>query len=328
MWLIVIFCVGLVAGWSAVLWAASLAEEARPAGIRWCRGCAARLPVFSAVVPWAGHCSGCRARTSSGPWLAAVGTGCLFAVFAYLLEQGCQTVTEVRPAQALWQARLPFHLLLLFLLVTAVAADLIDYVIPDQIILPGTLAALLLSFASGDLQLIHIWVDWSDEMVQVYGPWLPQWMKDHQHLHGLAWSLCGAVSGASLVWAGRVAANRILGFPAIGFGDVTLMAMIGAFMGWQPVLCVLAVSPLAGIVLGLAVFVLTGRGFMAFGPCLAAGAVIVLCTWNAIWEQQGLRIIFGHWPTIAGLILSAFSLYCLLLLGVRWFRSTPVSRLR
>ena len=59
---------------------------------------------------------------------------------------------------------------------------------------------------------------------------LPQWMKDHQHLHGLAWSLCGAVSGASLVWAGRVAANRILGFPAIGFGDVTLMAMIGAIV--------------------------------------------------------------------------------------------------
>jgi hypothetical protein len=53
-----------------------------------------------------------------------------------------------------------------------------------------------------------------------------------------------------------------------------------------------------------------------------------LFAWRAIWEQQGLRIIFGHWPTILGLILGAFVLYCLLLLLLRIFRATPTSRLR
>lgn len=328
MWLTAILLAGLLAGGSAVFWAACLAEDARPAGIRRCRACGAGLPLAVLLQPWRGRCRQCAVRAAPGLWLGAVCTGVLFAGLAWGLEQGCQSVTEVRPAAPFWQGRLPFQLLLLFLLVAAVVSDLIDYVIPDQIVLPGACAAVLLAFVSGDLQMIHIWVDWSDELVQVYGPYLPQWMKDHQHLHGLAWSLAGCVVGAGLVWLGRIAANRILGFPAIGFGDVTLMAMIGAFMGWQPVLCVLAVSPIVGIVLGFSVYVVTGRGFMAFGPCLAAGAVVILFGWRAIWEQQGLRIIFGHWPTMAGLIVGAFSLYCVLLLGVRIFRSTPASRLR
>ncbi|MFN9036271.1 MAG: prepilin peptidase, partial [Planctomyces sp.] len=309
-----IFLSGLIAGWVGVFWAASLAEEARPAGIRWCQGCGSRSDWPAMLKFFGASCSVCGKRLSRLSWLAAICTGVLFLAFAWGLELGCQTVTEVRPALPVWQVRLPFHLLFLFLLVAAVVSDLIDYVIPDQIVLTGAAAAVVLAVVSGDLQMIHVWVDWSDELVQVYGPYLPQWMKDHQHLHGLVWSLSGLVVGASLVWLGRIAANGILGFPAIGFGDVTLMAMIGAFMGWQPVLCVLAVSPIVGIVLGLSVFIVTGRGFMAFGPCLAAGAVVVLFAWRAIWEQQGLRIIFGHWPTILGLILGAFVLYCLLLL--------------
>ena len=328
MWLMSIFLLGVFAGWVAVFWAAGVAEEARPVGIRWCPGCGGRTNWRGVMFSIGANCGACGKRLSRFPWLAAFCTGVLFLAFAWGLERGCQTVSEVRPSLPVWQARLPFHLLFLFLLVTAVVSDLIDYVIPDQIVLTGSAAAVVLAVFSGDLQMIHVWVDWSDELVQVYGPYLPQWMKDHQHLHGLVWSVSGLVVGAGLVWLGRIAANGILGFPAIGFGDVTLMAMIGAFMGWQPVLCVLAVSPIVGIVLGLVVFVVTGRGFMAFGPCLAAGAVVVLFAWQAIWEQQGLRIIFGHWPTFVGLILGAFVLYCLLLLLVRIFRSTPASRLR
>jgi len=328
MWLTGILLAGLLAGGIAVLWAACLAEDARPAGIRRCRACGDHLPVAALLTPWRGRCGACGAFASRGLLVGAVCTGVLFAGLAWGLEQGCQSVTEVRPADPVWQGRLPFQLLLMFFLVAAVFSDLIDYVIPDQIVFPGVVAAVFLASVSGDLQMMHIWVDWSDELVQVYGPYLPQWMKDHQHLHGLAWSLAGCVLGAGLVWLARIAANLILGFPAIGFGDVTLMAMIGAFMGWQPVLCVLAVSPIVGIVLGFSVYVVTGRGFMAFGPCLAAGAVVVLFGWRAIWEQQGLRIIFGHWPTMAGLIMGSFSVYCILLAGVRIFRSTPASRLR
>jgi leader peptidase (prepilin peptidase)/N-methyltransferase len=106
-------------------------------------------------------------------------------MFSWLLiKGGCQTITEVRPASPLWSNRLPFHLLLLFFLITAVITDYLDYVIPDEITRTGVFLAVALSTVSGELQMVHIWVDWSDPLVSIYGPWLPQWMKDHEHLHG------------------------------------------------------------------------------------------------------------------------------------------------
>ena len=320
---------GIMAGAAAVLWGSALAEPLRGQSILYCRECRTRRGLFRAVTSWRPGCPNCETRYRPLAWLGALAGGCLFGCFAWLVgEYGCQDVTEVRPGLSHWTGRIPFQLTLLFLLLTATVTDLIDYVIPDQITRSGTLFAVIAAFAVGDLQMIHIWVDWSDELVLIYGPGLPQWMKDHQHLHGLAWSLAGLATGGGLMWLIRVAANGILGFPAVGFGDVTLMAMIGAWTGWQPVLCTLAVAPLSGIVLGTLIFVCTGRGYLAFGPPLCLGALIVLCSWRAIWEVQGLRIIFCHPPTLFGLTGGAFLMFCILLAGVRLFRSTSVEKLR
>ena len=320
---------GAIAGRLSVLWAACLAEPGRAAGITRCTTCQKDRPWQGLLVRIPSRCNSCGTKSASWTWLVSLLLGIIFCFYAWILvDAGCQKIAEVRPDAPLFSSRLPFHLLFIFLLMTAVLTDLIDYVIPDQITWSG--AALAVGFAtlSGELQMIHIWVDWNDELVTLYGPFLPHWIKDHQHLHGLAWSLCGGAMGAGLMWIARVAAHRILGFPAIGFGDVTLMAMIGSFMGWQPVLCVLAVAPLIGMILGLSAFVLTGRSFVAFGPYLCAAAFVVLCTWREIWEVQGLRIIFGHWPTLAALLAGSLTLYCLLLWGVKILRATPIRQLR
>ena len=321
--------IGLLTGRLSVLWAASLAEPGRAAVITRCRHCDSHRSIHSLLFRIPPKCSDCGTPSAAWTWLATLVPGLLFSLYAWLLvDADCQTVTEVRPATALLYSRLPFHLLFIWLLFTAVLTDLLDYVIPDQITISGILLAASLAAISGELQMIHIWVDWSDDLVALYGPYLPQCIKDHQHLHGLALSLSGGAACASLMWLARVAAQRILGFPTIGFGDVTLMAMIGCFMGWQPVLCVLAVAPLIGLVLGLMTFVLTGRSFVAFGPYLCAAACLILCTWREIWEVQGLRIVFGHWPSLATLLAGSLILFCVLLWAVRVFRATPASRLR
>lgn len=219
--------------------------------------------------------------------------------------------------------RLPFHLLLIFLLLVCTITDLIDYVIPDIIVLSGALMAIVAATLSGELQMIHIWVSWDNDLVTLYGPYLPEWMKTHQHLHGLAWSIAGLVTGGGLTWIVRNAAGLILGYPAVGFGDVTLMAMIGAFMGWQPVLCVLAIAPLAAFVVGSAIALITGRSFLALGPYLALAAVIVLCSWRWLWQEWELRTIFSHVPTVIGLVGGSLAVLCLLLAGVRLFRLLP-----
>jgi leader peptidase (prepilin peptidase)/N-methyltransferase len=261
-------------------------------------------------------------------WVSLL-TALFFAAFGWMLvREGCQSVTEVRPAGELWQNRLPFHLLFMFLLLTATITDFLDYVIPDIIVLPGAVIAVVWASISGDVQMIHVWVDWDYELVALYGPYLPEWMKNHQHLHGFVWSICGLLTGAGLMWSARTAAHLILGVPAIGFGDVTLMAMIGAFMGWQPTLCVLAIAPLVGIVLGLGGRILTGRSFVAFGPYLCIAAVIVLFTWQLLWEVLRLKIIFSHWPTIGALVLGSFIAFCVLLVALRIFRAMPAEQLR
>lgn len=261
--------------------------------------------------------------------VTAVVMGLLFAAFGWMLvSQGCQTVTEVRPASPLWHNRLPLHLTLLFCLLIITITDLLEYAIPDFVIIGGTSAAIVAAFFSGELQMIHIWVNWDTPMVELYGPDLPDWMKQHQHLHGLAWSLAGMLTGAALTWSVRVLAGIILGHPAVGMGDVTLMAMIGSFIGWQPVLCVLAIAPLAGIFMGLVMRLCTGRSFVAFGPHLAMSAVIVLFTWRYLWEGLALRNIFSHWPTVAAIVAGTLAAICVLLAGIRLFRMVPLDSIR
>lgn len=69
---------------------------------------------------------------------------------------------------------------------------------------------------------------------------------------------------------------------AMGFGDVKLMAAIGAFLGWQSVLVALVVSVFAGAILGLVLMAMKKGNKLPFGPYLAIGAVVALFWGEAI----------------------------------------------
>lgn len=323
--------IGFLAGRIGSVWAAACIVPSVNVGLRRCDACAQPVSIFRQLLKLRPRptCNACGVLQPAWPFWASVSLSIIFAGFGWLLVfQNCQTVTEVRPSVALWQNRLPFHLLFVFLLTTATITDFLDYVIPDIVVLPGALIAVLWATFSGELQMIHVWVDWDYDLVHLYGPYLPDWMKQHQHLHGFLWSTSGLLLGAAMMWLARFSAHLILGIPAIGFGDVTLMAMIGAFIGWQPTLCVLAIAPLAGIVLGVGGRVLTGRSFVAFGPYLCFAALIVLCSWRMLWEGLRLKIIFSHWPTVLGMVGASFFTFCILLVALRIFRATPAERLR
>ena len=66
--------------------------------------------------------------------------------------------------------------------------------------------------------------------------------------------------------------HRGLAARAMGFGDVTLMAMIGSFLGWQPCLVIFFLAPFAGLAIGLFSLVLHRQSEIPYGPflCLAA----------------------------------------------------------
>lgn len=219
--------------------------------------------------------------------------------------------------------RLVYHFILIILLVTATAVDFDQYLIPDAITFPGTLIGISGAALLGNLQLMQIWVDWN-QATPMEGPFIPQWLKDHPHWHGLAWSFTGLVVGAGMTWLVRLISHRMLSIEALGFGDVTLMAMIGSFLGWQPTVFVFLLAPLCALVIGLTAKILTGRRAIPYGPYLSAAAIVVLLTWRWLWTPT--RDIFGHWPTLVGLaVLSSVSLAALLWL-LRLYKSIPVTR--
>ncbi len=324
--------VGFPAGRLAAGWAAQVLADVPSTGLSSCQACGVSVTWRQRWLSFGRlRCRSCGQRWMVWwPLASVICTAALFAIFAWLLtDQQCQNVAEVQPAVPMHLLRLPFHLLLLFFLVTATLTDFLDYAIPDDVVIAGVLTAVTGAFVSGDLQMIHIWVNWDSQVVGLYGPYLPEWMKHHQHLHGLAWSLAGMAAGACYVALVRSISTWILGQPAMGFGDVTLMAMIGAFLGWQPVLCAIAMAPVTAVAAGTVIRVVSGRSFVAFGPYLAGSAVIVLCTWRWIWAEPLLmRNVFSHWPSVAGLVAGSLVLLAVLLAALRVFLTLPADVMR
>jgi leader peptidase (prepilin peptidase)/N-methyltransferase len=90
-------------------------------------------------------------------------------------------------------------------------------------------------------------------------------------------SLIGILSGGGslflVAWGYQLIARR----EGMGGGDIKLLAMIGAFIGWKGVLFTIFVSSLTGTLAGLALILLKGGNMklaVPFGPFLALGAVV------------------------------------------------------
>jgi hypothetical protein len=90
--------------------------------------------------------------------------------------------------------------------------------------------------------------------------------------------------GGGLVWIVRILASAVMHREAMGFGDVTLLAMIGAFLGWQAAIVVFFLAPFAGIVYAIGRLLWRGEKEIVYGPFLCLGAVVTVLFWPAIWR--------------------------------------------
>ncbi len=125
----------------------------------------------------------------------------------------------------------------------------------------------------------------------------------------LSSALVGMACGMILIWSVRLIGRFVLGREAMGFGDVTLMGMIGAFVGWQSCILIFFLAPFAGLVLGI-LNAVGGRGReFPYGPFLCLATVLLLVFWSPIWEY--VSPLFE----VPGLILAVMAL-CGVLLGV------------
>jgi leader peptidase (prepilin peptidase)/N-methyltransferase len=156
-----------------------------------------------------------------------------------------------------WTPLLLVRLVFAASLVALFAIDLEHHLLPDVITLPGIVLGLVAS------------------------AFLPP---------GLAEALIGVLIGGGVLWAIGEAYFRYSGQEGMGGGDVKMLAMIGAFLGWKLVLVTLVLSSIAGSILGLAIVAVKRGGMkyaLPFGTFLALGALAAslvgdrIVTWYA-----------------------------------------------
>ena len=102
---------------------------------------------------------------------------------------------------------------------------------------------------------------------------------------GLLTSLFGLAVGGGVVWAIRIVGSTAMGREAMGFGDVTLMAMIGAYVGWQCALLGFFLAPFASIAIVIVQFIVTREPQIPFGPYLCAGTILAVAFWDRLFNN-------------------------------------------
>jgi len=122
--------------------------------------------------------------------------------------------------------------------------DLQHQILPNVITVPGIVAGLLLSEVAG-----------------------PGWRA----------SLIGIAAGGGVLWAIAEVYYRVRKAEGLGMGDVKMLAMIGAFLGWKLTLLTLVLSSFSGTIVGVGVLVAKKESLkyaLPFGTFLAVGALV------------------------------------------------------
>jgi len=139
----------------------------------------------------------------------------------------------------------------LFLLCSALVVitfiDIEHQIIPDEISLSGIVVGFVLSF----------------------------------FIRGHSWqnSLCGILLGGGSLLLVAYGYQRLTGKDGMGGGDIKLLAMMGAFLGWKAVPFIILASSLAGSIIGISIMLLQKKDSklaIPFGPYLAFGAVLYI----------------------------------------------------
>jgi leader peptidase (prepilin peptidase) / N-methyltransferase len=131
------------------------------------------------------------------------------------------------------------------------------------------------------------------------------------HWAGLLTALVGMAAGGGVIWIVRIIGSAVLHKEAMGFGDVTLMAMIGAFFGWQACLMVFFVAPFFGLLFAVGNYVLHQEREIPYGPFLCLGALAVMLKWPWFWA--GTVDLFSLGWLVPALLAVCFVLMALLL---------------
>ena len=147
-------------------------------------------------------------------------------------------------------------------LVVVAFVDLDHQVIPNVITLPGIPLGLLAGLAVGSPPILD--------------------------------RVLGALTGAGFLYLVLLYGSALYGQDAMGEGDLNLIALVGAFLGWRAIILTILVGCLSGSLVGLTLIALRRLGrreHMPFGPFLVFGALVSL-----FWGDTFVAWYASHLP--------------------------------
>lgn len=159
-----------------------------------------------------------------------------------------------------------------------------------------TAAALFLTWALIALSMIDFDVQLLPDNITVPYLWLGLLLSLAALFTDPKSAIIGAVAGYLSLWSVYQLFKRFTGKEGMGYGDFKLLAMLGAWLGWQYLPQIILLSALVGASVGVALIVLRGRDRnipIPFGPYLAAAGWISL-----MWGER-INQLYLHWSGLA-----------------------------
>jgi leader peptidase (prepilin peptidase)/N-methyltransferase len=146
------------------------------------------------------------------------------------------------------------------LLLGIALTDAREYIIPNEFTWGGLIIGLILSAAGG--------------------------------LHALLLALLGAAVGFAILWLVGLVGKLAFKEEAMGGGDIKMMAMVGAFLGWQGVLLTIFLGAVFGTAIFLPLALVGRKKLVPFGVFLAVGAAVTFVLGPAIieWYRRYLGV--------------------------------------
>ncbi|MGH7926372.1 MAG: prepilin peptidase [Candidatus Binatia bacterium] len=142
-----------------------------------------------------------------------------------------------------------------------------------------TAGALLLTWALIALAVIDLRTQLLPDAMTLPFVWLGLLMNVAGLFTDLQSAVLGAVFGYLSLWLVYQAFKLLTGREGMGHGDFKLLALLGAWMGWQMLPLIILLSSVTGAVIGIALILMKGRDKnipIPFGPYLAIAGWIAL----------------------------------------------------
>ena len=205
-----------------------------------------------------GKCSKCNSKISLRYPLVEILTGLLFLATVWSFGLSIETL---------------FYLIFISALIPITFIDLEHMIIPNVITYPGIIVGILYNALKTD------W-DYGLELINNFSLGMQSFFSLLSEVPILD-SIFGVILGGGILLLIAYVYEAVKKRQGMGMGDVKLLAMIGAFFGWEGVLFVIFLGSILGSVIGISI-IIAKRGdlkyALPFGPFLSIAAVIYIFT--------------------------------------------------